>query len=81
MFQIIWNIVLTISVAVLLAVNIGYVAYFFWLLVWLIYPLFNVMSYFWATCDTVLTVSWIFNWAVILLLILKLYSHFKPWWN
>ncbi len=75
------NIWLFLVLIMLLAVNIWNIAWFFWLLSWIVSQLFNVMSYFWADCTTITTVSTMFTSAVVVLLIIKIYSHLKPWWN
>lgn len=75
------NIWLFIVLLVLLALNIGSVAYFFWIIVWFFQLLFNILSYVGASCNTILNVSWLFTSAVVLLIIMKIYSHLKPWWN
>lgn len=75
------NIWLFLVIITLLLLNIQNVAYMFWLLSWFFWSFVNIFSNVGANCNSIMWYMPILTSAVLLLIIMKLYSHFKPWGN
>ena len=67
---------LFLAIVVLLAVNIWNISYLIGVMVSFVSQVFNLLSYLGASCDTIVNVSWILTWSVILLIIAKITKHF-----
>lgn len=76
MLSTVLNVWIFLAVVLILLVNIQNVAFLFWILVWFVSQVFNLLSYVGASCSSITSVSTILISAVLLLIVAKIMKSF-----